>query len=159
MDSGNEAERIRSRVDLHLSRPAEDPKERGFASPPGPDRRVDVRECRTRIFLDLVPSSRPGGSTQARYIDAIDGGRIDWVLVEPGDVVQQGQPMIELSNTNLSLQVIQQASQLNQAISQLQQNQISLERNRLSDDRALADIEYHILRLECSARTHSNNAM
>lgn len=70
------------------------------------------------------------------YIDAIDGGRIDRVLVEAGDVVQQGQPMIELSNTTLSLQVIQQASQLNQAISQLQQNEISLEQNRLSNDRA-----------------------
>ena len=63
------------------------------------------------------------------YIDAIDGGRIDRVLVEPGDRVQQGQPLIELSNTNLALSVIQQESQLNQAISQLQQNEIALEQN------------------------------
>ncbi len=85
------------------------------------------------------------------YIDAIDGGRIDRVLVEAGDRVQRGQPLIELSNTNLALSVIQQESQLNQAISQLQQNEISLEQNALSNDRALAEIEYQLVKLQRSA--------
>jgi HlyD family secretion protein len=78
-------------------------------------------------------------------------GRVDRVLVEAGDRVQQGQPMIEVSNTNLALQVIQQESQLNQAISQLQQNEIALEQNQLSNDRALADIDYNLVRLGRSA--------
>jgi HlyD family secretion protein len=56
-----------------------------------------------------------------------------------------------LSNTNLALQVIQQESQLNQAISQLQQNEIELEQNQLSNDRALADIDYNLVRLGRSA--------
>src|SRR5204862_7812257 len=43
--------------------------------------------------------------------------------------------------------VIQQESQLNQAISQLQQNEISLEQEQLSNARALAQIDYNILRL------------
>ena len=78
-------------------------------------------------------------------------GRVDRVLVEAGDMVQEGQPMIELSNTNLALQVIQQESQLNQAISQLQQNEIALEENQLSNDRALAEIDYNLVRLNRSA--------
>jgi HlyD family secretion protein len=69
------------------------------------------------------------------------------VLVEPGDRVQKGQPLIELSNTNLALSIIQQESQLNQAISQLQQNEIALEQNSLSNDRALAEIEYQLVKL------------
>lgn len=48
--------------------------------------------------------------------------------------------MLELSNTNLALQAIQQESQINQAISELQQNEISLEQNQLANDRALAEI-------------------
>ncbi len=85
------------------------------------------------------------------YVDAIDGGRVDRVLVEAGDMVHEGQPLIELSNTNLALQVIQEESQLNQAISQLQQNEIALEQNQLSNDRALADIDYNLVRLGRSA--------
>jgi HlyD family secretion protein len=59
--------------------------------------------------------------------------------------------MIELSNTNLALEVIQQESQLNQAISQLQQNEIALEQDQLSNDRPLADIDYNLVRLGRSA--------
>ncbi len=77
--------------------------------------------------------------------------RVDRVLVEAGDMVQEGQPLIELSNTNLALQVIQQESQLNQAISQLEQNEIALEENQLSNDRALAEIDYNLVRLGRSA--------
>jgi HlyD family secretion protein len=102
-------------------------------------------------FHDLIPLRANAVPRETVYVDAIDGGRVDRVLVEPGDMVQAGQPLIELSNTNLALQVIQQESQLNQAISQLQQNEIELEQNQLSNDRALADIDYNLVRLGRSA--------
>jgi len=102
------------------------------------------------IFHDLIPLHVRVVPRETLYIDAIDGGRVDRVLVEPGDLVKEGQPMIELSNTNLALAVIQQESQLNQAISQLQQNEIALEQNELSNERALAEIEYGLVRLKRS---------
>jgi len=102
-------------------------------------------------FHDLIPLRANVVPRETVYVDAIDGGRVDRVLVEAGDMVQVGQPLIELSNTNLALQVIQQESQLNQAISQLQQNEIELEQNQLSNDRALADIDYNLVRLGRSA--------
>jgi HlyD family secretion protein len=92
------------------------------------------------------------------YIDAVDGGRVERVLAEPGDLVQAGTPIIELSNTNLALSVIQEESQLNQAISQLQQNEIALEQNRLSNDRALAEIGYGLVRLQRSTTRRSTVA-
>jgi HlyD family secretion protein len=103
------------------------------------------------IFHDLIALRARVEPRETVYIDAIDGGRVDRVLVEPGDRVQRGQPLIELSNTNLALSVIQQESQLNQAISQLQQNEINLEQNSLSNDRSLAEIEYHLVTLQRSA--------
>lgn len=102
------------------------------------------------VFHDLIPLRANVVPRETVYVDAIDGGRVDRVLVEPGDLVQQGQPIIELSNTNLALSVIQQESQLNQAISQLQQNEIALEQNRLANERALAEIEYGLVRLKRS---------
>lgn len=103
------------------------------------------------IFHDLVALRAHVEPRETVYIDAIDGGRVDRVLVEPGDRVERGQALIELSNTNLALSVIQQESQLNQAISQLQQNEINLEQNALSNDRSLAEIEYHLVTLQRSA--------
>ncbi len=102
------------------------------------------------VFHDLIPLRASVVPRETVYVDAIDGGRVDRVLVEPGDLVQQGQPIIELSNTNLALTVIQQESQLNQAISQLQQNEIALEQNKLANERALAEVEYGLVRLKRS---------
>jgi len=108
------------------------------------------------IFHDLIPLRTSVVPRETLYVDAIDGGRVDRVLVEAGDMVQQGQPIIELSNTNLALSVIQQESQLNQAISQLQQNEIALEQNKLSNERALAEVEYGLVRLKRSGARRDN---
>jgi HlyD family secretion protein len=115
-----------------------------------PLQQVTVSTVEQGVFHDLIPLHASVVPRETVYVDAIDGGRVDRVLVGPGDMVQEGQPMIELSNTNLALQVIQQESQLNQAISQLQQNEITLEQEELSNARALAQIDYNILRLSRS---------
>jgi HlyD family secretion protein len=108
------------------------------------------------IFHDLIPLRASVVPRETLYVDAVDGGRVDRVLVEAGDMVQQGQPIIELSNTNLALSVIQQESQLNQAISQLQQNEIALEQNKLSNERALAEVQYGLVRLKRSGTRRDN---
>ena len=116
-----------------------------------PKAQLSVSVVAQGIFHDLIPLRARVEPRETVYIDAIDGGSIDRVLVEAGDHVQQGQPLIELSNTNLALSVIQQESQLNQATSQLQQNEIALEQSSLANDRALAEIEYQLVKLERSA--------
>jgi HlyD family secretion protein len=116
-----------------------------------PAAQLQVSVVEQGTFHDLIPLRARVEPRETVYIDAIDGGRVDRVLVEAGDRVQKGQPLIELSNTNLALSVIQQESQLNQAISQLQQNEINLEQNALANERALADVEYQLVRLERSA--------
>jgi HlyD family secretion protein len=100
------------------------------------------------LFRDLIPLNARVVPRETVYVDAIDGGRVDRLYVEAGDLVEVGQPLIALSNTNLALQVIQQESQLNQAISQLQQNEIALEQNHLVNERGLAEIDYKILSLQ-----------
>lgn len=113
-----------------------------------PLEQVSVATVSNGVFRDLIPVNAKLVPRETIYVDAIDGGRVDRIYVEAGDMVTEGQPLIELSNTNLALQVIQQESQLNQAISQLQQNEIALEQNHLSNERGLAEIDYKILSLQ-----------
>jgi len=116
-----------------------------------PAAQVTVSAVEQGVFHDLIPLRARVEPRETVYIDAVDGGSVVRVLVEAGDHVQKGQPLVEMSNTNLALSIIQQESQLNQAISQLQQNEINLEQNALSNDRALAEVEYNIVRLERSS--------
>lgn len=121
-----------------------------------PLQQVSVDNVARGLFRDLIPVNARVVPRETIYIDAIDGGRVDRIHVEAGDVVAAGQPMIELSNTNLALQIIQQESQLNQAISQLQQNEIALEQNHLANERGLVQIDYEILRLRRAAGRREN---
>jgi HlyD family secretion protein len=123
-----------------------------------PFQRLTIATVQHGIFHDLIPLRVNVVPRETVYVDAIDGGRIDRVLVQAGDRVRQGQPMIELSNTNLALEVIQQESQINQAISQLQQNEIALEQNQLANDRALAEIDYNLVRLGRSVERRASLA-
>jgi HlyD family secretion protein len=124
-----------------------------------PLEQVTLATTERGVFHDLIPLRANVVPRDTVYIDATDGGRVDRVLVAPGDMVQEGQPVVILSNTNLALQVIQQESQINQAISQLQQNEIALEENQLANDRALAEIDYNLIRLSRSAERRENLAV
>lgn len=123
-----------------------------------PLEQLTVAAVESGVFRDLIPVNANVVPRETVYLDAIDGGRVERVFVEAGDVVEAGRPLIELSNTNLALQVIQQESQLNQALSQLQQNEISLEQNQLANDRALVEIDYNIQRLQRAAERRASLA-
>lgn len=112
-----------------------------------PAAQLTIATVEQSVFHDLIPLRAKVVPRDTIYLDAVEGGRVERVLVEPGEVVTAGQRLIEFGNTNLQLQVIQQESQLNQAISQLQQNEIALEQNNIANARTLADIDYNIVKL------------
>ena len=115
-----------------------------------PLNQVTIATVESGVFRDFIPIRTAVVPRDTIYLDAIEGGSVERVLAEPGDMVKAGQPLVELGNTNLQLQVIQQESQLNQAISQLQQNEIALEQNKATNERTLADIEFNLTRLNRS---------
>jgi HlyD family secretion protein len=99
------------------------------------------------MFRDFVPLRSKVVPRDVVYLDALEGGRVERVLVEPGDVVTAGQPLVELTNTQLELDVLDRQARLVESITQLQAYQTQLEQNRLSNDKALASIDYDIARL------------
>jgi HlyD family secretion protein len=108
---------------------------------------VTIEPAARGIFHDFIPLRGAVVPRDTVDIDAVSGGQVKRVMVEPGDRVVAGQTLVEFSNTNLQLQVIQQESQANQSIAQLQQNEIQLESNKVANEAALALIDYNIVRL------------
>jgi HlyD family secretion protein len=109
--------------------------------------KVSIGTVETGVMHDFMPLRVAVVPRDIVLIDAPDGGRVEKVLVAPGDVVTAGQSLVLLSNTQLELQVLEQEGRLIESTTQLQNYQHLLEQNRLSNEMALSEIEYNITRL------------
>ena len=81
------------------------------------------------------------------YLDAVEGGRVERVLVQPGDEISAGQVLVQLSNTELELEVLDRQARLIDSITQLQTYRTQLDQNHLDNEKALAQIDYDLRRL------------
>jgi len=101
-------------------------------------------------YHDFIPLRGKVVALNTVYLDALEGGRVERVLAQAGDIVTAGQPLVELSNTELELDVLDREGRLIESITQLQAYETQLEQNRVANQKALAQINYDILRLQRS---------
>jgi HlyD family secretion protein len=82
------------------------------------------------------------------YLDSIAGGQVEERLVEHGDFVEKGQPLLRLSNTSLQLEVMSREAQATEQLNFLRNTQMTMETNRLNLRRDLLDTELQIRQLK-----------
>jgi HlyD family secretion protein len=75
------------------------------------------------------------------YLDALEGGRVEKVFVEVGSMVKQGDQILELTNTNLMMDMMFRESELLQQNNNLRNARLSMEQFRLQLNQQLTDIE------------------
>lgn len=85
---------------------------------------------------------------QTVFLDVIEGGRVEEKLVEQGQFVTQGQPLVKLSNTALQLDLISREAQVTEQMNFLRNTQMTIETNRLNLQRDVLDIEHQLVRLK-----------
>jgi HlyD family secretion protein len=109
---------------------------------------VTIDAARTGVFHDLTTLQGKVVPKDTVYLDALEGGQVQRVLVQAGDRVAAGQPLVEFRNTELELEVLDQEGRLVESITQLQSYEKQLEQNRADNEKALAQIDYNVLRLK-----------
>jgi HlyD family secretion protein len=109
--------------------------------------RIVVSTATVGTFEDFVPLRGRLVPSSTVYLDAIEGGRVERVLVEDGAVVAAGEPIAILSNTNLQLEVLGREAAVTEQLNNLRTIELQLEQNRLSHKRNLVEIDYQIVRL------------
>ncbi|NQZ21602.1 MAG: HlyD family efflux transporter periplasmic adaptor subunit [Colwellia sp.] len=82
------------------------------------------------------------------YLDAIAGGRIEEKLVEQGQYVIEGQPLVRLSNVSLQLDVMSREAQVTEQLNFLRNTQMAMTTNRLNLRRDLLEIALKISHLK-----------
>ena len=109
--------------------------------------RIRTATVEIGTYEDYIPLRASVEPERTVYLDAIEGGRVESVLVDDGAIVTEGQPLIELSNTSLQLDVIAREAEVSEQLNNLRNTQLAIEQNRLSLKRDLIEIDYQIQRL------------
>ena len=110
--------------------------------------RIRTAVVQTGIYEDFIPLRAAVEPERSVFLDAIEGGRVEAVLVEEGAFVEAGQPLIELSNTSLQLDVIAREAEVSEQLNNLRNTELAIEQNRLSLKSDLIEIDYQIVRLQ-----------
>ncbi len=100
------------------------------------------------LYRDFIPLRGEAVPLDTVFMDTSEGGRVERVLVQAGDRVKAGQPMVEFSNATLAIEVRDRESNLVQSISSLQKLETQLELDRANNERLLADAEDEVTRLQ-----------
>jgi len=99
-------------------------------------------------FVEYLPLRGVVEPIKTIFIDAIDGGRVEEVLIQEGALVKQGQAILKLSNTNLQLNVLAREAEVSEQINNMRNTRLALEQNQLSLKRDVIELDFKVLRLQ-----------
>jgi len=120
--------------------------------------RIFVSDVTVGTFEDFIPLRGRLVPRSTVYLDSIEGGRVEEVLIEDGTIVAAGDPIALLSNTNLQLEVLGREAAVTEQLNNMRTIELQLEQNRLSHKRNLVEIDYQIVRLNRSIERQSELA-
>jgi len=109
--------------------------------------RLVTGKAQQGVFDDFIPLRARVEPKKTVFLDAIQGGRVDQLLVEDGAEVKAGQTLARLSNSDLQLSVMSTESRVIEQLNIMREQELRLEQNRLRHKTELSELSYHIERL------------
>ena len=105
-------------------------------------------------YEDAIPIRVTIQPFNSVFLDAVNGGAVEEVFVEEGSFVEAGQPLLQLSNTNLRLSAAQNDTNITEQLNLLNNITDGFETTKLSTQRQIIDTEYRIIVLERQRTRH-----
>lgn len=94
--------------------------------------RLTISTVTQGIFQENVPVNGVVLPISTIYLDALEGGRVEELYVEDGAILQQGAPILRLSNTDLELSLVNQETSVYNLLTQMQISQTAARQNTIN---------------------------
>lgn len=103
--------------------------------------RVSIGTVTRGTFDDYIPLRTRVEPLVTVYIDAIEGGRVEEVLVEDGATLAKGQPIAVLSNAELQLSTLARQTEVEQQINNMRSQELALAQTQVANERNVIEAE------------------
>lgn len=108
--------------------------------------RITIEAVIESDFQEYIPVTGTVIPIKTVYLDAFDGGRVEKRFVEAGAMVKEGDPILQLANTNLLLDIMNREGQFYDQSNNLRNTRLQMEQYRLQLERDLIEMNYQIQR-------------
>ena len=79
------------------------------------------------------------------YLDAVEGGMVEEILIEEGTMVNKGDVILRLTNTNLNLSILDSEAQLAEKSNFLRETELNMQQQKLDLQRDLLRLDYDLM--------------
>jgi HlyD family secretion protein len=110
--------------------------------------KITISTVKRGVFQEFIPQTGTIEPSRTVYLDAVEGGTIKRVVAESGAMLKKGDVVLELSNLNRELTVLQQEASFNESINRARETRLSIMKNDLDQQQMLALIRSELAVLE-----------
>nr|WP_321487726.1 efflux RND transporter periplasmic adaptor subunit [uncultured Draconibacterium sp.] len=82
------------------------------------------------------------------FLDVEEGGKVEEILIEEGEMVKKGDVILRLKNSDLNTTIMNSESQLAYQANELRNTQISIERQRIENQRSKMQVDLKVVQAE-----------
>lgn len=105
-------------------------------------------------FLDYMTATGTVEPLTTVYLDAVEGGRVEQILIEEGSMVTRGDVILRLTNPDLNLRILTSQADLAEQENRLRDTKIMMEQQRIEIRRQIIQYEFDLIKLN---RTYQSN--
>jgi len=116
--------------------------------------RITIEEVKRDVFQDYITVQGTVEPITTIYLDAVEGGRVEEILIEEGNMVKKGDVIIRLSNDNLLLEITNSEAQVVRAINELRTARLQMDQTKLNYKQQIIQLETSVKQ---SRRIYENN--
>ncbi|MGC3947659.1 MAG: HlyD family efflux transporter periplasmic adaptor subunit [Chryseolinea sp.] len=106
--------------------------------------KITIAEVKRGQFKEYIPQTGTIEPSHTAYLDAVESGTIKRVVAESGAIVKTGDVILELSNLNREIQVLQQEAALSESINRNRETRLGITKNELEQKSQMALIENNL---------------
>jgi HlyD family secretion protein len=103
--------------------------------------KIMVSEVKKGTFQEFIPINGVVLPITTIYLDAIQGGRVEELYVEDGAILEKGQPIMKLANTDLELDLANRETAVFDLITNMQRARNEAQQNSIRQLNQLADVD------------------
>jgi HlyD family secretion protein len=106
--------------------------------------RITISTVTKGPFQEFIPVTGTVIPIKTFYLDAVEGGRVEKIFLEAGNLVKVGDEIIKLENTDLLLSILYSEADLAEQSNALRNTRLEMERRRLDLQLQLTELNFQI---------------